>query len=71
MEPQSLADISREQARQADRRSGTRSDSVAKAANRLRDEAWIAWVREATQLAGADPLIADPTRDAGRDQRHA
>jgi hypothetical protein len=48
-----------------------RPESVAEAADRLRDEAWFAWAREAAQPAGADPLIAGPTRDVGRDQRHA
>ena len=71
MEPQSLADTSREQARRANRRSGGRSESVAEAADRLRDEAWNAWVREAAQLAGAVASIAEPTRDVGRGQRDA
>jgi len=70
LEPQSLVDSSRE-ARQANRRSGRSSESVAEAADRLRDEAWNAWVREAAQLAGAVASIADPTRDVGRDQRDA
>lgn len=71
MERQSLAELSREQVRQAERRSGRSRESVAEAAERLREEAWIAWVRKASQLAGADPLIAGPTRQVGRDQRHA
>ena len=71
MEPQSLADTSRDQVRRADRRSGTRPESIAEAADRLRREAWIARVRETTRLPGADPLIAGPIREVGRDQRHA
>jgi hypothetical protein len=69
--PQSLADPSRGQVRQADSRSHRRSESVGQAADRLCDEAWIAWVRESVQLAEADPPIATPTRDVDRDQRPA
>ena len=71
MEPQSLADPSRAQVRQARSRLGMRLESVADAADRLRDDVWIASVREAAQPAGGDLLIAAPTRDVGRDQRHA
>lgn len=42
-----------------------RPASVAEPADRLRHEAWIAWVREAAQLPGVDLLIAAPTREVG------
>ena len=65
MEPQSLADTPPEQARQPDSRL-SRPESVAEAADRLRAQARIVWVRGAAQLPEADPLIAGPIREVGR-----
>jgi len=74
--PQPLTDMLREQVRQADRRTGKadrrsskRSESIAEGADRLRKEARIALVPDASRRG--DPVIAAPTRDGGRDQRHA
>jgi len=82
LEPQSLTATFRAQVGQADRRTGKadrrsvkgghsvkRPESIAEAADRLHKEAASLWVPEAS-LRG-DPVIAAPTGDGGRDQRHA
>ena len=64
MEPQSLPDTARAQVRQADRRLGMKPESIAEAADRLREEARIAMVGEKARLTGGDPLIASPAPES-------
>jgi hypothetical protein len=65
LEPESLADTSRDQVRRADERPGMTPESIAQAADRLRNEAWIAGVREAAQPPEAAPPIAAATPGVG------
>ena len=64
MEPQSLPDTARAQVRQADRRLGMKPESIAEAADRLREEARIAMVGEKARFTGGDPLIASPAPES-------
>ena len=72
MEPQPLTDTVRQADRRtgkADRRSSKKYESIAEGADRLRKEARLAWVPEASRRR--DPVIPAPAHDGGRDQRHA
>ena len=62
LEPQSLPDTARAQVRQADRRLGMKPESIAEAADRLREEARIAMVGEKACIA----MVGEKARFTGR-----